>query len=77
MISPRVQWERWQHEGRPTIGARKPLVDFLEDNARWHVESAFTAEVRGQPIPDGVLAELEATVGDLLELTREREGRTA
>lgn len=72
MTSPRAQWERWRREGRPTIDSRKSLVDFLESNARWHVETALTADVRGLPIPAEAVDELAATVEDLVQLTRER-----
>jgi hypothetical protein len=70
--SPRQQWERWQREGRPTVGANKPLLDYLVSQAEWHVGTAVIADVKGEPVPLDVLPTLRATVADLLQLARER-----
>lgn len=71
-MKPRQQWEKWQREGRPTLGSRKPLVEYLVSHAQWHAEEAFVAEAKGQPVPAGCVEQLHATVSDLAQLVSER-----
>jgi hypothetical protein len=71
VLGPREQWEVWQREGRPTLGAHKPLVDYLYSHAEWHAAGAFVAEARGQSIDENDVEQLRLTVVDLVALLRE------
>ena len=71
MTSPAARWKKWQREGRPTVGSRKPLLDYLVSNARDVTANALLCDARGLPIPERDVAELRATVKDLLALSAE------
>lgn len=71
-MSARAEWERWQLEGRPTLGSRMPLVDFLVERARWHAAIALADGVRGRPVNERDVAEVHSVVADLLSVARDR-----
>jgi hypothetical protein len=67
--TPAERWRQWQREDRPTAGARKPLVDYLRDNAQYLVEGALVLEAKGRPVPEQDVQELRDTVADLMALS--------
>lgn len=67
MTTPAEKWRNWQNDLWP----RPPLVDFIEDDARYHAEQVFLVEAHGEGWIDW-LPEMEAAVSDLVALARER-----